>query len=426
MTEVLIAGGGRVGAYLTTLLLDAGWTVTLIESDPARVEQLGHLLPAGHLVLGDGTDPDTLESAGIRRASAVVTVTHRDETNLVIASMAKFEFGVPRTIGRVNNPNNAWLYTDEMGVDVALNQADIIGHLVVEEMSLGEMMTLLKLRRGLYVAGRGAGALDLRCRRAHRRRHRLAGIVRTRGGAARPASDHPTRSDSPAPGRRGARRPPQRRNLSRRGAARPRAGQLTQLPKRRPLTEPDPGWRRDDTRPVGAGVPRHSGRANRRDRRGGGRSRSRRSRGCPRRFRRGAGFVDRAHRSVSTTAVAGPRSSYHHGGRAAMLAPTGRRPGLAGPWSDRISEHRRRWRLSALPVTAVRRGASGPAPARSMTASTKEPAFRRAGRGLPARGESATMPRRGTPCPAPDRDQRPPSWCAEIYPGEVHECRTRT
>ena len=37
-----------------------------------------------------------------------------------------------------------------MGIDVALNQADIIGHLVVEEMSLGEMMTLLKLRRGLY------------------------------------------------------------------------------------------------------------------------------------------------------------------------------------------------------------------------------------------------------------------------------------
>jgi trk system potassium uptake protein len=150
MAEVLIVGGGRIGAYLTTLLLDAGRTVTLIECDPARVERLGHLLPAGHLVLGDGTDPGMLESAGIRRAGTVVTVTHRDETNLVITNLAKFEFGVPRTIGRVNNPKNAWLYTAEMGADVALNQADIIGHLVVEEMSLGEMMTLLKLRRGLY------------------------------------------------------------------------------------------------------------------------------------------------------------------------------------------------------------------------------------------------------------------------------------
>jgi trk system potassium uptake protein TrkA len=150
MSEVLIVGGGRIGTYLTSLLADAGWTVRLIERDRGTADRLGDVLPVGQLVLGDGTDPDTLESAGIRRADAVVTVTHRDETNLVIASLAKFEFGVPRTIGRVNNPTNAWLYTVEMGVDVALNQADIIGHLVAEEMSLGEMMTLLKLRRGLY------------------------------------------------------------------------------------------------------------------------------------------------------------------------------------------------------------------------------------------------------------------------------------
>jgi trk system potassium uptake protein TrkA len=172
MSEVLIVGGGRIGAYLASLLLDAGWTVRLIERDRERVGQLGDVLPAGQLILGDGTDPDTLESAGIRRAEAVVTVTHRDETNLVIASLAKFEFGVPRTIGRVNNPTNAWLYTADMGIDVALNQADIIGHLVVEEMSLGEMMTLLKLRRGLFalveeqvhstsaVAGRSIADID--------------------------------------------------------------------------------------------------------------------------------------------------------------------------------------------------------------------------------------------------------------------------
>ncbi len=150
MSEALIVGGGRIGSYLASLLLDAGWTVRLIEHERVRVEQLADVVPAVQLVLGDGTDPDTLQSAGIRRADAVVAVTHRDETNLVIASLAKFEFDVPRTIGRVNNPVNAWLYTADMGVDVALNQADIIGHLVVEEMSLGEMMTLLKLRRGLY------------------------------------------------------------------------------------------------------------------------------------------------------------------------------------------------------------------------------------------------------------------------------------
>jgi trk system potassium uptake protein TrkA len=150
MAEVLIVGGGRIGAYLTALLLEGGHDVRLVELDPTRFARLAGILPTEHLVLGNGTDPDVLEAVGARRADTIVAVTERDETNLVVTSLAKFEFEVPRTIGRVNNPKNAWLYTHDMGVDVALNQADIIGHLVAEEMSLGEMMTLLKLRRGQY------------------------------------------------------------------------------------------------------------------------------------------------------------------------------------------------------------------------------------------------------------------------------------
>jgi trk system potassium uptake protein TrkA len=68
------------------------------------------------------------------------------EVNLIITSLARFEFQVPRTIVRINNPKNAWMFTPDMGVEVALNQAD----LSAEEMSLGDMMTLLKLRRGQY------------------------------------------------------------------------------------------------------------------------------------------------------------------------------------------------------------------------------------------------------------------------------------
>ena len=173
MAEVLIVGGGRIGSYLSSLLAEGGHDVRLVESDAACVERLRSTHPGGSVVHGDGTDPDVLEAIGAHRADTVVAVTNRDETNLVVTSLAKFAFGVPRTIGRVNNPKNAWLYTAEMGVDVALKQADIIGHLVAEEMSLGEMMTLLKLRRGQYslveeqvhagsaVAGRSLTELDL-------------------------------------------------------------------------------------------------------------------------------------------------------------------------------------------------------------------------------------------------------------------------
>jgi len=150
MKYILIVGGGKVGTYLASLLLADGYTVRVIEGNRAEFDRLRKELSEGVLILGDGTDPSVLEGAGIRRADVVAAVSRADETNLVITSLARFEFNVPRIIARVNTPKNAWLFTPEMGVDVALNQADLMAHLIAEEMSLGDMMTLLKLRRGQY------------------------------------------------------------------------------------------------------------------------------------------------------------------------------------------------------------------------------------------------------------------------------------
>ncbi|MCE5207017.1 MAG: TrkA family potassium uptake protein [Chloroflexi bacterium] len=146
----IIVGGGQVGMYLASLLLTEKHQVMIIESRKDRVESLKQALPAEIVMLGNGTDPNVLESAGIHRANVIAVVTGTDETNLAICSLARLEFKVPRIISRVNNPKNAWLYTPEMGVDVALNQAELLGNLIIEEMSLGDMITLLKLRKGLY------------------------------------------------------------------------------------------------------------------------------------------------------------------------------------------------------------------------------------------------------------------------------------
>jgi trk system potassium uptake protein len=148
--NVLIVGGGKVGTYLASLLLTEGYQVKIIEVSPEDVARLKREFPEEIIVLGSGTDPSVLEAAGIRQANVLAAVTGADETNLVATSLARFEFRVTRVIGRVNNPKNAWLYTAEMGVDVALNQADLIARMVAEEMSLGDMMTLLKFRKGLF------------------------------------------------------------------------------------------------------------------------------------------------------------------------------------------------------------------------------------------------------------------------------------
>nr|MBC7245843.1 TrkA family potassium uptake protein [Chloroflexota bacterium] len=147
---VLIVGGGKVGTHLASMLLSEGYRVKVIELKREEIPRLQRDLPAEVVIQGNGTDPNVLEAAGIRQADVVAAVTGADETNLVVASLAHFEFHVPRVIARVNNPKNAWLFTPEMGVDVGLNQADLMAHLIAEEMSLGDMMTLLKLRKGQY------------------------------------------------------------------------------------------------------------------------------------------------------------------------------------------------------------------------------------------------------------------------------------
>jgi trk system potassium uptake protein TrkA len=147
---VIIVGGGKTGSQLATQLLSGGHQVKLVEDRPAVLERLREELPSEVIVAGDGSSPSVLESAGIEHAQVLAAVTGEDEDNLVITTLGRFEFGVPRIIARVNNPKNVWLFTPEMGVDVALCQSDILAKLIAEEMSIGDMITLLKLRKGEY------------------------------------------------------------------------------------------------------------------------------------------------------------------------------------------------------------------------------------------------------------------------------------
>jgi trk system potassium uptake protein len=147
---VIIVGGGKTGSQLARGLIEQGHEISVIEWRENVIERLKEEIPEKFIYMGDGSSPTILETAQIGRAQVLAAVTGEDEANLVICTLARMEFNVPRVIGRVNNPKNAWLFTPQMGVDVALDQTDILVKLIEEEMSMGDMMTLLKLRKGEY------------------------------------------------------------------------------------------------------------------------------------------------------------------------------------------------------------------------------------------------------------------------------------
>jgi trk system potassium uptake protein TrkA len=147
---VFIAGGGRTGAQLASQLIAQKYEVRLVEHRRELLARLHHELPTEVIYEGQATDPAVLRQAGLEKAHVLVACTNEDAANLVLCYLARTLFKTRRTVARINNPRNAWLFDQNFHVDETINQADVMAHLIQEEMSLGDMMTLLKLRRGRY------------------------------------------------------------------------------------------------------------------------------------------------------------------------------------------------------------------------------------------------------------------------------------
>ena len=141
---VIVAGGGKVGYYLTKTLVNEGYEVLLIEKNPKKVQVYGERF--GSVVLeGDAAELATLEAAGAARADVVIAVTGDDEDNLVICQTAKKLFNVPRTIARVNNPKNEEIFK-KLGIDVTVSSTNLILNIIEQEIPERGLVHLLTLK----------------------------------------------------------------------------------------------------------------------------------------------------------------------------------------------------------------------------------------------------------------------------------------
>lgn len=142
---VVIAGGGRIGRYIAEDQVSGGNDVTVIEKDASRCESL----VANHPVLviqGDAGDTRYLEQAHLDRADVFVATTHDDEENLVACQLARVEFGVRRTISRVNTPKNVAIF-QALGIE-AVSSTQLISQLLENEFNVGDLVHLTSLRGG--------------------------------------------------------------------------------------------------------------------------------------------------------------------------------------------------------------------------------------------------------------------------------------
>ena len=144
--RVAIAGAGAVGRSVASELITNGHRVLLIDRDPGALKP--ERVPDAEWLLADSCELSSLEEAKLETCDVVIAATGDDKVNLVTSLLAKTEFAVPRTVARVNHPNNEWLFTEAWGVDVNVSTPRIMSALVEEAVSIGDIVRLFTFRQG--------------------------------------------------------------------------------------------------------------------------------------------------------------------------------------------------------------------------------------------------------------------------------------
>jgi Trk K+ transport system NAD-binding subunit len=106
--RILVCGAGATGMHVARVLSEAHH-VTMIENAPEHLPSGEH---AFRILLGDAADPGVLAQAEAADTDVLIAATGHDQTNLVIATLAK-QLGIRWVVARMNDPEHDWLFTPE-------------------------------------------------------------------------------------------------------------------------------------------------------------------------------------------------------------------------------------------------------------------------------------------------------------------------
>ena len=112
--HVVVVGCGRVGAGLARTLDEAGHSVAVVDRKAKAFERLPEKF-GGKTIVGVGFDRDRLIAAGIESAQALAAVTNGDNSNILVARVARETFGIERVVARIYDPRRAKIY-ERLGI----------------------------------------------------------------------------------------------------------------------------------------------------------------------------------------------------------------------------------------------------------------------------------------------------------------------
>ena len=161
--SVMVLGGGRISYYLSKIIVPMGIHVTLFEIDPAKARRLSEQLPKVDVILGDGTDQDLLEEQGLSQMDAFVSLSNRDEENL-LSGMHASRSGVPKVIAK----NSRMAYQEilnDLGLDSVISPQFITSSTILRYVRARENSSGTKVERLYRLVGGKAEAIEFIARK---------------------------------------------------------------------------------------------------------------------------------------------------------------------------------------------------------------------------------------------------------------------
>ncbi|MCR5481997.1 MAG: TrkA family potassium uptake protein [Clostridia bacterium] len=114
-TCTVIVGCGRLGANIADSLSEAGKDVVIIDSNSDSFRKLSPMF-GGMKITGDATEMLVFNDLDMKNVSSVIAVTNHDNTNIMVAQIAREMFHIDKVIARLYDPARECVYR-ELGID---------------------------------------------------------------------------------------------------------------------------------------------------------------------------------------------------------------------------------------------------------------------------------------------------------------------
>lgn len=143
---VLLIGGRSRTVSMAASLLEQGFRVTAINKNHDDCLKLAEIKGLT-VIYGDGTRPYVLDEAGAHETDIAIALTDKDADNLVACQLCKKQFGIPKTVSLVMDPNKTEFF-HKMGVDRVVCAVSAVTNIIQQQALVDEMASIVPLGEG--------------------------------------------------------------------------------------------------------------------------------------------------------------------------------------------------------------------------------------------------------------------------------------